>query len=1081
MSIRKNGRKAWRMIVPALCTLLLFGYGTHAAAAAEERPVRTIRVGFYSLPGYHEMDMVGNKSGYGYEFLTLMKRYANVNFEYIGYNNSWGAMQDMLYNGEIDMVTSAHKTDTREKKFDYSLPIGSNTVNLNTRINENRFVPGVYSTYDGMKIGLRIGSSANDNLEIFARENGFHYTPRYYTSNDALSEALSNQEVDAVASGSLRKTRGEKTISSFGSEYFYAIVRKGNTELLNIINDAITQMDSNEGDWRNAMYYRNYATTAKSGLFFTEKEWDYIHTHSGAKGKIILAADKKWSPFCSVNEEGHYVGILPDYWHSIMDLTGMNYEIHDSPQDVVMESELLNHEADIYIGYLSDPDRSERLGFVESKPFLTVEACFVSRRGNTDDHRIGVSMTNSRLNTLLTLRPGQTVVAYSTVEEAVDALYREEIDEVFLYMFEGEMIVNKGNASQLVYRTLSDVDVALCAVVPSDVDHTLISIISKCIEHLPNSTIDSNIARNLAVSAMDMTFTEYISLHPYLAAIWLLIIFAVIFFTFLALERNRTQKMYSKQLQEKIDHISSLNAVLEENQNILANAGYGIWKIMIRPDGHHQMMMSDKGKEILGIEDVDMTPEELYRFYHNRLDIGEEYLIENDYRKMQDGNYQSKTLEWNHPAKGIIYLFAGGNSFRTEDGEQQVSGFVGDITESKHNEDAMNVALLVAKERAEAASRAKTAFLFNMSHDIRTPMNAIIGFANLIGDNITNSEKVMDYLGKLKSASSFLLSLINEVLEIARVESGKSTLNETVSEPGNLSREIGVVFSERMREKNIDFKVEIDVWTKHILVDKLKVKEICLNLVSNAYKYTPEGGKVSLTLKELPSEKEGYATFLMTVSDTGIGMSEEYLPHIFEEFTRAETATESHIEGTGLGMAIVKQLVELMGGTITVESELGKGTTFRLILSHPIVEGNVNDPSDHSKEKLVDLKGRRILLAEDNELNAEIATEMLTDKGFLVEHAEDGKICVEMLKSNPPEYYDVILMDVQMPNMNGYEATRMIRELEDPLKRLIPILAMTANAFDEDKRDAAEAGMNGHLAKPIDMKELTEALVKVLG
>gem|GEM_PF-1262158 len=1080
MHVRKIGRKAWRLLVPALCTLLLFGYGAHTKAAAERKPMRTIRVGFYALPGYHEMDLMGNKSGYGYEFLTLMKRYANVNFEYVGYHKSWGAMQDMLEKGEIDMVTSAHKTDSREEKFDFSLPIGSNTVNLNTRISESRFIPGVYSTYEGMRVGLRIGSSANDNLDIFAGENGFTYIPQYYTSNAALSEALANGEVDAVASGSLRKTYGEKTLSSFGAEYFYAIVKKGNSELLGIINDAITQMDSNEGDWRNSLYYRNYAVTAKSGLYFTEEEWKYIQEHSGAKGKVLLAADKCWSPFCSKNEEGHYVGILMDYWDSIIDQTGMNYEVYEAPNDVVMESDLLEHKADIYMGYLSDPTRSERLGFVESKPFMTVGACFVARRGNTDDHRIGVSMTNSRLNTLLSLRPGQVVTAYGTIDDALNALNRNEIDEVFMYMFEGERIVNRGGAHQLMYKTIHDVNVTLCAVMPEDADHTLISIISKCIEHLPESTMDGIVARNLAINAMDVTFSEYITLHPYQASVCLAIVFAIILLTFRSYERNSTQRLHSRELQEKIDDISKLNEVLAENQRILDNVGYGVWRIIFYKNGKNKQFLNEKAKEIMGISDIEMTPEEIYRFYHNRLEVNEVARVEDDYMQMHEGKYQSRTFGWHHPTRGLIYLFAGGIRYGDVGGGQQLSGFVSDITESKHKEGVMNEALLKAKERAEAANRAKSTFLFSMSHDIRTPMNAIIGFANLIDENFENREKSRDYLEKLKGASSFLLSLINEVLEIARVESGKATLNETVSKSGNLSREIGMVFSERMREKKIDFRVDIDVQTEYILVDTVKVKEVCLNLVSNAYKYTPEGGKVQLTIKELPDEKPDYATFEMIVSDTGVGMSPEFLPHLFEEFSRAETATDSRIEGTGLGMAIVKQLVELMGGTITVESELGKGTTFHVILSHRIVDPSMVPKEDRSERKLVELKGRRILLAEDNDLNAEIATEMLSERGFLVERAENGAICIEMLKAASPDYYDVILMDVQMPNMNGYDATRAIRTLEDPLKRIIPILAMTANAFDEDKKDASEAGMDGHLAKPIDMNELTDALIRVL-
>lgn len=385
-----------------------------------------------------------------------------------------------------------------------------------------------------------------------------------------------------------------------------------------------------------------------------------------------------------------------------------------------------------------------------------------------------------------------------------------------------------------------------------------------------------------------------------------------------------------------------------------------------------------------------------------------------------------------------------------------------------------------ALEQAEVANKAKSAFLFNMSHDIRTPMNAIVGYTELIQAHSDEQEKCMDYIRKIRSSCDFLLSLINNVLEMSKIESDKIVLDESPIRTGQILEEVSDVYEELMRDKNIEFVHELDVQTKYIYADKVKLKEIFLNLVSNAYKYTLEGGRVYFARREIPSDREGYALMETIVSDTGIGMSREYLPAIFDEFSREKHGADNKIQGTGLGMPIVKRLVDLMGGTISVESELGKGTTITFMIPHRIAGIEDIHSEDVDVIDKSDFKGKRILLAEDNDFNAEIATEILQDVGFIVERAEDGIICVDMLQKAETNYYDLILMDVQMPNMNGYKATQMIRAMEEPKRRDIPIIAMTANAFEEDKRDALAAGMDGHLAKPINTNKLMKMLAMVL-
>ena len=384
---------------------------------------------------------------------------------------------------------------------------------------------------------------------------------------------------------------------------------------------------------------------------------------------------------------------------------------------------------------------------------------------------------------------------------------------------------------------------------------------------------------------------------------------------------------------------------------------------------------------------------------------------------------------------------------------------------------------------ARMANEAKTRFLFYMSHDIRTPMNAIIGFADLLEKHLDDKKRVIDYISKIKHSSSFLLSLINYVLEMARIESGKATLKTETGDLKNLVNTLNDVFEPSIEEKKLQYTCNLKVENPYVHCDKTKLREILLNVISNSIKYTPEGGSVTVDITEEGHDAEKKVSFYrFTIEDTGIGMSKEYLPHIFEEFSRENTSTESKVIGTGLGLPIVKSLVDLMGGTIEVSSEVTVGTKTIIILPFLVSEEeckNAVQEQQESTKLLALLMGKRILLAEDNELNAEIAITILEEEGLKVEWAEDGIKCLEMLKKVPEDYYDMILMDIQMPNMDGYRTTEEIRSLPDK-RAQIPIVAMTANVFDEDKKKAYEAGMNGYIAKPIDTKAIFSTLGEIL-
>ena len=390
-----------------------------------------------------------------------------------------------------------------------------------------------------------------------------------------------------------------------------------------------------------------------------------------------------------------------------------------------------------------------------------------------------------------------------------------------------------------------------------------------------------------------------------------------------------------------------------------------------------------------------------------------------------------------------------------------------------------NVALQLAVQRETKANLAKREFLFNMSHDIRTPMNAIIGFTALAQTHIDDRGQVEDYLKKISVSSQHLLSLINDVLDMSRIESGKVTLEAKPVHLPELVHELRDIVQAVVSKKDLSLTLDtVGVENEDVIADPLRLEQILINVLANAVKFTPDGGQISLWIVQKDTAPAGYADFEFHIKDNGIGMSEEFQKHIFEQFARERTSTVSKIQGTGLGMAITKSLVDMMGGRITVKSEQGKGSEFTISLRFPIGEAKTGQTPPAAKASA--FTGKKLLVVEDNELNLEIASTLLKEAGFEVDTAENGKIAVEKVEAASADRYDLILMDIQMPEMDGYEATRRIRALPDTKKAALPIVAMTANAFEDDRKNALRAGMNGHIAKPLDIQKLFQVLSELL-
>ena len=387
-----------------------------------------------------------------------------------------------------------------------------------------------------------------------------------------------------------------------------------------------------------------------------------------------------------------------------------------------------------------------------------------------------------------------------------------------------------------------------------------------------------------------------------------------------------------------------------------------------------------------------------------------------------------------------------------------------------------------AQIQAEKANAAKSDFLFNMSHDIRTPMNALLGYSELMKRELTDP-KLLDYQEKMEQSGNLLLSIINNVLDMARIESGKVELDEDYVQIRDIYHGVYKIFQAEAEKKGIRLEMKYEVQHEHIICDETKNREIFLNLISNAVKYTASGGTVTIRITEIDCDREDCVRIQTQVIDTGIGMSEEFLPSLFEAFSRERNTTSGKVAGTGLGMPIIKKYVDMMGGSIEAESKLGEGSKFTVIMEYRIADkGYYEQITDQSPdtEETDWISGKHVLLAEDNELNAEIAEFILEDMGLIVDRVEDGIQCVARMEQKSAETYDLILMDIQMPNMDGYKATQTIRRLADEKKACIPIIAMTANAFEEDRKKALAEGMNGHIAKPVDAEKLKKTILSAL-
>lgn len=935
---------ARKILCPILCLALMLSSMaalciTSSADVCIGYDRETVKVGFFAFDGYHMLDDNGNRSGYGYDFIRMISRYLDVEFEYVGYTNSWDDMADMLENGEVDLVTSAQATYERTEKFAFSKPIGKSSAILTVKSDNEDIIDFEYTTYDGMKVGLLNGNSRNADLEEYAEENDFSYEPVYFELHTELEAALQNGEVDALLTSSLRKTSDERILDSFAIHDFYAMFRKDDTELLDKINYAIDQLNATEGDWQSELENKYYTHYGNKHLSFTERETELISRYSGTGEKLVVSACLDKDPY-AYEENGEAKGILFDYFDRLAKYIGVDYEIiipadreeymqwcDECKMDISLDGRFLNAK------------QIEEKKRTITPVYAVMRLALVTRRDfDGSIETLAVAGAQGSFGIEKDIASGAEKVTYDSREAAMQAVFDGKADATVVYLYSAQKFVNQDNSGLLTYTMLGEPTYDYHIAITPRISHEFAGIFTKAMYAMPDGLFEEIASQYTSYKAKKVDIVTWVKIHPAYAIVICAVIFLIILLTILFYEKSRRNRILKK-----------------------------------------------------------------------------------------------------------------------------------------------------AIEKADKANIAKSEFLANVSHDIRTPMNAIVGISNLMEQEEGSSQKLREYIEKIRLSSQHLMGLITDVLDMSKIEANEVVL---VEEPFELTEQIeqaSDIVCSQMLEKKHEFKLAYEsVSHDRLIGNSSRLRRVLINVLSNAVKYTPEGGKIEFKIQELESYSPDAARYKFTIADNGVGMTHDILEHIFEPFARGEASVTNKVQGTGLGMPIVKSLVELMGGDIKVDSEPGCGTcvtvTVELKLDRAADEHEKREES-HWQDKASergDLAGRCFLCAEDNELNAEILEETLKACGADCVICRDGDELVERFESAREYEFDAILTDIQMPKMNGLDAARRIRKSVHKEGASIPIVAMTANAFTEDIKRSIDAGMDAHIAKPIDMTVLIKTLNKLL-
>ena len=1074
---QKQRKRLWVKQGLSLLVCFVLTLSNLPFAAAAEPVNRTVRAGVFSFDGYHMRDDNGVYTGYGIELLSLISQYSHLNFEFVGYDKSWEEMQVMLERGEIDVVTSARKTRDRTDIFAYSIPIEQNSTVLSTREQNADIVSGDYRTYDGMRVGMLAGSSQNQSLADFAEENGFTYQSREYDDSDQLEAALRNGTIDAILTSNLRRAENEKILDTIEIDYFYAITRMEDQDILDEINYAIDQMNLNDWDWSDALYHKYYGNGSSALNDFTQRELDYIQAVVSGEKHITVTSSPDRRPYSYV-ENGELKGILPEFFDSLMQVAGLPYEIIVPESREDYERLRANGDVDMVLSWqesVSDDSNYADGGFLTDAYMSTGTALLTLKDFSGTVSSLAVTAGQESLLTEHERFKDARRLSYPTPEDVMSAVLTGEADAAFIRTCTAQYMVNNDRTNSLQFETLDAEQVVFSLFVRSSSDHELVTILNKCIRQAPDDVLNHLITKYTAGSPENMSFVQYMSTHPMLSfelsMLMFLVIGVIVLFCLRIRWKNKLLRVSEEANRKLEEQLAIVNALSRDYQSVCTlDTGSGATRTVklaspMDPGSLEERPYTEVVKQY--IETRVMAEDRAYLADALSLDRIKEALAKSS---EYTGTFRIQVGEEIHNYQFTYVTYRKGESsdFQVLAGFRNIDAVVRKGQEQRAIlEDALHM--------AQAANEAKTAFLSSMSHDIRTPMNAIIGFLALMKDETDNQEIVREYTRRIDEASHHLLSLINDVLDMNKIESGSTTLSISEMNMADVIEEINTIIRPQAKAKNQSFDIFVPhLKHENLIGDKMRINQILINLLSNAVKYTQNGGAIQLRVEEMSQVLNNYSRIRFTVSDNGLGMSEEYQKVIFDPFTREETKITHEIQGTGLGMAITKSLVDLMGGTIRVESLLGEGSTFTVELELRIQEKE-DDPEFWKEHKVV-----KMIVADDDEEICRGIVKAMSRVGVIADYATDGESAVRMMREHREagQPYDLILLDWQMPNLNGLETARLIRK---NYSDKIPILLLTAYDWSDIEEEAREIGIDHFMPKPFFMSTFKEAVRRVMG
>ena len=1035
-----------------------------------DRPV--VRVGFYQMDGYHMKGDNGRLSGYGYDYLQMIESYTDWSYEYIGYDKGWQEMFDLLDAGEIDLITGVQKTPDREKKYVYSTePMSSSSLLFTTLQDNDKYVSGDVSTYNGMRVGVLIGNKRTDEFAAFAAEHGFKYTPVYFSSVALEVAALKSGEVDGIVTSSKRIVNGEKILEMRNPQPLYCLTRPDKAWIIDRINKAQAKMNFSEPGWVYSLTNRYYSDVMGRMMSISPEGLLFLRELRRSDRVYKVALMPNAEPYSWFDADGQPQGILPDIFKLIAKNMGIKYKIISVKTQKEYQQLLEYGDADIVLGMSSNYYEVEKIDYELTHPILraTLVQLFINEQ-DRNNGLIGVtSNVKRKLGMTGNLPQNISPQEFDSPEQAITSLKAGYCGSVYMLSLIGQNCVNKDASNRLHMTIVPGMAVDLRLGINGRLDPLFFEVISAAAPNLGDYEVQEILNRYADLQPRPMTLEGLFYAHPIQFLIIAMLLLGMLALMVITSIRNRAASQ-DEQRRRDIDavmgYVCRLNEiVVKVNLDTRTATEYHI-----DTDGNLS---------------VDVIPHNVERYIH--------YLHPDDYRRFQAGGEYDQEIQAAFAKQQSYYCEVRKRDESKVDGycyyscqfqpilvNNRLEGFYfyrQDIDDIRRKDLEQRKNLFDALENARHASAAKGDFLSRMSHEIRTPLNAIIGYLTIGGQAGNTEEKLRYAIDKSEIAAQHLLSLINDVLDLSSIEQGKLQLADEEFSLDEMLTEIKTIFNGQVEKKNITMVVDTEQ-VKHdsLIGDALRIKQVLMNIVSNAVKFTPEGGRIEVLIKQVMRPNNIFFTNF-EITDTGVGMSSEYLEKIFKPFVQENAQVAKKYGGSGLGMAITHNLVKMMQGSIEVRSVQGEGTSFYVSLplkgaEAPVDEGDASIGEEHSFD------GVRLLLVEDNEMNREISETILSQQGFIIDTAEDGQVAVDKFTAAPAGTYKAILMDVQMPVLDGYGATQAIRRSSHPEAATIPIIAVTADVFTDDVARVMACGMNDYLSKPIDFHKLIVKLKK---